>query len=79
LQIHRRVIRSGWHRFGLDLCRIVVLKLICVGKSRQNRVVPGWSEIFDHATKYWIEQSAGMPHIEIERHQLAIQMQLSAP
>jgi hypothetical protein len=43
-------------------------KLIRVRKPPQNGIVPRWSEIFDHATKYWIEQSAGMSHIEIERH-----------
>src|SRR5207249_6762682 len=52
------------------------LKLIGIGKSRQNRIVPGWSEIFDHATKCRIQHSAGMPRIEVERHQFAIEMQL---
>ena len=41
---------------------------IGVRKLPQNRIMPRWSEIFDHATKYWIEQSAGMSHIQIERH-----------
>ena len=41
---------------------------IGVRKLLQNRIMPRWSEVFDHATKYWIEQSAGMSHIEIERH-----------
>src|SRR5437867_12349038 len=41
---------------------------IGVRKLPQNLIMPCWSEIFYHATKYWIEQSVGMSHIEIKRH-----------
>src|SRR5437870_660563 len=56
--------------------QLVALKLIRVRKSLENRVMPRRSEIFDYATKCRIQQSAGMPHIEVERHQFAIEMQL---
>ena len=54
----------------------VLSKLIGIGKSRQNRIVTRWTEIFDDGTEYWIQQSAGVPHIQVERYQLAIEMQL---
>src|ERR1700751_4618580 len=52
------------------------LKFISIRKPFQNGFVPRRPEIFDNATKYWIEQGAGMPPIQIERHQFAIQMKL---
>ncbi len=51
-------------------------ELIGVGKSLQNRVMTCGAEIFQYAPKYWIQQNACVSHIKIERHQLAIQMQL---
>jgi len=51
-------------------------KLMRVWKFSQNRIMPRRSEIFDYATKCRIQHSAGMPHIEVEWHQFAIQMQL---
>ena len=52
------------------------LKLIGVREPVQNRIVPRWSEIFNDTTKYWIEQRISMHDIQVERHQLAIQVQL---
>ena len=54
----------------------VLSKLIGVGKSPQNRVVTRRAQVFDQTPKYWIQQSIGVSHIKIERHQFAIQMQL---
>ena len=54
----------------------VLSKLIGVGKSPQNSVVTRRAQVFDYATKRGIEQGAGVSHIKVEGHQLAIQMQL---
>src|SRR5215831_15949740 len=65
----RLVIAGRWWGCGSS-------ELIGIRKSPQNRIVPRRTEIFDNATKYWIEQSAGVPHVKVERDELMIQMQL---
>jgi hypothetical protein len=67
-----------WHRDYRrnQRARGAALQLIGVWEPRQNRIMSGWPQIFDDATKYRIEQIAGMHHIKVEWHELAIEMQL---
>src|SRR5581483_6332588 len=56
--------------------RVAVSQLIGIWKALQNRVMPCRSKIFDKAAKDRVEQRTGMPDVEVQRRQLAIQMEL---
>src|SRR5215813_3218311 len=51
-------------------------KLIGVRKPLQNRILTSGAEIFNQAAKDRLEQRICVHHVQIERHELAIQMQL---
>jgi hypothetical protein len=46
-----------------------------VWKAPQNGILPGGFEILQSSPKYWVEEPVCMQHIEIERDELAIEMQ----
>jgi hypothetical protein len=50
-------------------------KLIGVWKAPQNGIVASGFEVLQSSPKYWVEEPVCMQHIEIERHELAIEMQ----
>src|ERR1700704_4459083 len=53
-----------------------ILKFGRVWEPAQHRIVTGRFEIFHRAPKYWIEEARSVAHVQIERHQLATEMQL---
>src|SRR5947207_3907406 len=47
-----------------------------IGKPLQKWFVARWAKIFDDAAKYRIHQRVRVPHIKVQRHELAVEMQL---
>src|SRR4029077_17947808 len=51
------------------------VKLGRVGEFRQDRIVSRRLQQSDHTSKNWIQQGLGMPHVKIERREIATKMQ----
>src|ERR1700704_5181813 len=53
-----------------------ILKFGRVWEPAQHWIVAGRFKIFHRAPKDWIEEARSVPHVQIERHQLATKMEL---
>src|SRR5262249_32522820 len=51
-------------------------KLVRVRKALQDGIMPRRTEVFDHSTKDRIQEGIRVHDVQVERHQLAIQMKL---
>ncbi len=54
----------------------LIAKLACVRKLLQHRIVSRWLQISYGMAEDRINQASGVPNVEIERDQIAAQMEL---
>jgi hypothetical protein len=52
------------------------MKVVGVPETFQHRIVPGWFEELQHWREDFIQERVGVPDVEIERKQVASEMEL---